>query len=124
MSPNIQEILDLENQVWQALKRGDAALDAALLSKDFLGVYPTGFATREEHCAPLKLGPTVADYKIFDPKLIALESGLVLLAYLAKWVRIKNGRPQEEEMMYISSIWRHSNSGWENIFSQDTPVAL
>jgi hypothetical protein len=120
---DLQEILKLETRVWEALMRGDAALDRAMLSEDFLGIYPTGFATREEHCAPLKDGPTVADYKIIDPKLIELGPGLVLLGYLAQWVRIKNGQPQDAEQMYISSIWRQSNTGWKNIFSQDTPVA-
>src|SRR3954453_10291357 len=52
--------LELETRVWQALTEGDASADASLLSEDFLGVYPTGFAGRDDHTGALTGGPTVA----------------------------------------------------------------
>ena len=45
----LQELLTLEHKVWAALMQGDAAADAALLLPEFLGIYPTGFAGRDDH---------------------------------------------------------------------------
>ena len=119
---SLETILRLETKVWEALRTGDAELDARMLSENFLGLYPTGFANREDHCAPLKAGPTVADFEIVTPRLIELTPEIVLLAYLAKWRRIKHGEIQAFETMYISSIWQLLDNDWKNIFSQDTPA--
>ena len=43
----------------KALAAGDAVGDRALLSDDFVGVNPTGFADRAAHAAELDDGPTV-----------------------------------------------------------------
>ena len=53
---DIEQLVDLETQVWQALVDGDAAADAALLADDFLGVSPTGFAGKAEHAGLLAGG--------------------------------------------------------------------
>jgi hypothetical protein len=124
MTITLLTVLALETQVWEALKRGDPDLDQELLTPNFLGVYPTGFATREEHCSPLRNGPTAASYEILEPRLMELSPDLVLLTYLASWSRIKDGKPCTPEKMYISSIWQQGKTGWKNIFSQDTPAAL
>lgn len=122
MQPTLEEILRLELRVWEALKSGDASLDARLLSDDFLGVYPTGFSAKQPHCDQLKDGPTVASYELLEPRLIIFNTELVLLSYLTLWSRICDGRPQKQEKMYISSIWQRSGREWKNVFSQDTPT--
>src|SRR5690606_35782052 len=53
-----QFFVGLESRVWDALARGDADADRELLAEDFVGVYPTGFATRAEHVGELADGPT------------------------------------------------------------------
>ncbi len=109
--------LELETRVWQALKTGDAAADAALLSEDFLGVYATGYGDRTGHVAALSGGPTVADFRLGGARLLHLGPGLVLLAYRAEYRRKGSG---ESEAMYVTSIWRDGPEGWRNVFSQDT----
>ncbi len=109
--------LDLETRVWQALARGDAATDSDLLTEDFLGVYATGFATREDHTGQLANGPTVASYQITDPRLLPLGPGRALLAYRATYTRTGHTEP---ETMYVSSIWENRDGAWRNTFSQDT----
>ncbi len=123
MKPTLHEILTLETQVWEALKGGDPVLDAKMLSDDFLGVYPSGFSNRQQHCDQLKDGPTVASYELKTPRLIPLGENRVLLSYLAEWSPLKDGKARETARMYISSIWEIIGERWQNTFSQDTPAA-
>ncbi|MEM6663581.1 MAG: nuclear transport factor 2 family protein [Pseudomonadota bacterium] len=113
----LQTLMDLEEQVWTALETGDAAADESLLSPDFLGIYPTGFAGRDDHSGQLADGPTVAWHQISGARAMALSPEVALLAYRADFARSANG---PAEVMYVSSIWRKAPGGWTNIFSQDT----
>lgn len=122
MPSTLQEIVELETKVWEALRMGDPALDAEMLSDDFLGVYPSGFSNKEQHCGQLKNGPTVARYEIKTPRLTQLGENRVMLSYLADWTRASSKAPQRSEQMYISSIWECFGGKWLNTFSQDTPV--
>lgn len=114
----LEDLLAMETRVWEALVAGDDEADAALLSADFLGIYKTGFAERACHAGQLADGPTVLTYRIKDAQVMELAEDTALLAYLAVYTRLY--APDTEERMYVSSIWRRTSDGWENIFSQDT----
>ena len=122
MDTSIEQILKLETEVWEALRTGDSRRDSLMLSDDFLGVYPTGFANKTEHVSQLKDGPTVLSYKFIDPRIVVLGEKRVLLAYKAIWVRLKNSAPQPCEAMFVSSVWEYRADRWLNTFSQDTPA--
>lgn len=124
---NLETILNLEHQVWTALIEGDSTTDKSLLADEFLGVYPSGFAAKADHSGQLDDGPTISSYEIVDAQIMELASSegeqVVLLSYLANYVRRKGETVGEPEAMYVTSIWRRSADGiWQNIFSQDTPV--
>lgn len=112
--------LELETRVWNALKNGDAQADKALLSEDFLGVYNTGTADREEHAAQLHDGPTITEFTLSDAKGMELADGVVLLTYRATFTRPLSSESSQQETMYITSIWQNRNGIWLNVFSQDT----
>jgi hypothetical protein len=112
-------LVEAERAVWRALLTGDAVADAALLDDAFLGVYPTGFATKTDHTAQLVAGPTVAAFSIDQPRVLPLAENLALLAYKAVFRRAGRSDP---ETMYVSSLWRRDGGTWRNLFSQDTPV--
>lgn len=114
---DLDGLLALEKAVWEALRLGDAAADAALLSRDYLGVYETGFGDRDEHVAQLADGPTVAAWRIDAARMLHLADGVALLAYRATYRRIGSG---QDETMYVSSVWRREGQGWRNLYSQDT----
>ena len=59
--------VELETRVWNALLRGDAAADESLLASSFLGVYGSGFASKQEHVGQLENGPTVGSFSIEIP---------------------------------------------------------
>ena len=123
MSATVDQFLALESAVWSALAAGDAAADARLLADDFLGVYSTGFAGKDEHVDQLRSGPTVASYELSEARIQTLAEGMVLLAYRADWVRRAKGNEQASETMYVTSIWQRQGAVWRNIFSQDTQSA-
>ncbi|MGY9083794.1 MAG: nuclear transport factor 2 family protein [Acidimicrobiales bacterium] len=111
--------VDLETRVWQALVDGDARADAACLSPDFLGVYPSGFAGREDHAALLDDGPTVTSYVLSESRLNRVTGDAAMLSYRADFVR-----PSDSAAIvwYVSSLWCRRGSEWVNTFSQDTPA--
>lgn len=117
---NVDDILQLEIAVWQALEAGDAQVDASLLAEDFHGVYGTGFAGKADHVSQLRGGPAVARFALSEARLLVLAENVVLLSYRAEWARHPRRAPEAVETMYVSSIWRRNGLKWENVFSQDT----
>lgn len=115
----VDEVVELEIAVWHALQSGDSEADMKLLSEDFLGVYPTGFADRADHAGQLINGPTVEDFTICEPRLLTLSESHVLLAYRAEFRRAESNGELDE--MFVSSLWSLRDDRWENVFSQDTP---
>jgi hypothetical protein len=113
----LRDLTSCERQVWDTLVQGDAAADAALLCKSFLGVYGTGFAGKADHTGQLEHGPTVQTYELSQLTARALGPEYALLSYHARFQRC--GRLTAEDM-YVSSIWQRTDNGWVNIFSQDT----
>lgn len=118
-APTLDEILDLEKQVWAALVDGNAQADRALLSADFLGVYPSGFANRDDHVGQFADAPTMAKFDLSDTRLRILTPDIVLLSYRADYLR---PGVSEWDSMLISSLWERRHEVWVNSFSQDTPV--
>jgi hypothetical protein len=116
---DLTALIDLEMQVWDALRRGDAEADARLLSEDFVGLYPTGFAGRAEHAAALANGPTVAEYDLYDARMIAISDRDALLLYRADY---RMPGDNVTASMYVSSLWSQRDGEWVNTFSQDTAV--
>lgn len=118
-TPTLSYFIGRERLVWEALVAGDAAADGRLLSDDFLGVYPTGFAGRADHVAQLADGPTVTHYSMRQEALLAISDDAVLLTYEARFRRVGSGA---SERMYVSSLWCRRDQRWVNTFSQDTPA--
>ncbi|MBH41137.1 MAG: DUF4440 domain-containing protein [Candidatus Magasanikbacteria bacterium] len=116
--------LEKEKKVWEALKNGDSNADAAQLTDDFLGVYPTGFSNKNQHRKMLDNGPIVAEYSLHNPKIRTLTEDMVLLCYLAHYTPITSGKIETKSSMYISSIWEKVDGVWKNSFSQDTPTKV
>ncbi|WP_170605287.1 nuclear transport factor 2 family protein [Ruegeria arenilitoris] len=117
--PSLDEILALEKRVWTALVEGDAQADRALLSPDFLGVYPTGFANRDDHVGQFANAPTMASFELSEAQLRVLTNDVVLLSYRADYER---PGAVMTEVMLISSLWEKRHDVWVNSFSQDTPL--
>ena len=120
MLPDIGFFMALERRVWQALADGDSHADAQLLDARFLGIYASGFASREDHAAQLAHGPTVASFSIHEPRLLTLASDVVMLSYRASFSRPGEVDQGLVHTMYVSSIWRQHGAAWLNVFSQDT----
>lgn len=114
-----QFFVDLESGVWDSQVSGDADAQRELLSADFVGVYPSGFATRAEHAAQLSDGPITTAYSIADARLITVTADTVMLCYRADHQPVGRART---ESMFISSLWVERDGRWWNTFSQDSPA--
>jgi hypothetical protein len=114
--------VELETRVWNALMRGDTAADESLLASSFLGVYGSGFASKQEHVRQLENGPTVESFSIEIPRLMELGPSIAVLSYRVLWSRPSNGQLQNKATMYVTSIWQKLGDVWLNVFSQDTPA--
>ena len=112
-------LLALETQVWDALVQGVGDADGALLSEDFIGVYPDGFAGKDAHTGQLDGGATVAEYRLSEVQVRATGVDSGLLIYRADFLR--SGKT-DWEVMLVSSLWEQRDGAWVNSFSQDTPL--
>jgi hypothetical protein len=123
MDDALDEVLALETAVWQALVDGNASADAHLLSEDFLGVYPTGLAGRDDHVRQLDGGPTVAAFELSDVRALEVGDDSVLIVYRAAYRRTGDAAEDDSppEAMFVSSLWCRRGDRWVNVFSQDTP---
>jgi hypothetical protein len=121
VTPDIS-FVSFETRVWQALADGDAEADLRLLDPGFIGVYSSGFATREDHAAQLADGPSVGSFSISEARLSTLAPGAVLLSYRATFSRLGGKSSPASQTLYVSSVWRKRGESWVNIFSQDTPA--
>ena len=118
--PLLAEIVAHETQVWDALVAGDPEADGKMLTKDFLGVYPSGYCPKSGHCEQLENGPSMVSYELSQTRLRIISPDAVLLSYRAQYRAIGG---EKDEVMYISSLWERDAEGWLNSFSQDTPAA-
>ncbi|PCH67061.1 MAG: DUF4440 domain-containing protein [Rhodobacteraceae bacterium] len=117
--PALPHFIALETRVWEALVLGDAKADAALLTDDFLGVYPSGFSGRDDHAGQLVAGPVMREYALDQARLMVIGADHVMLSYRATYARVGG----DSETMFISSLWQRAGDDWRNSFSQDTPAA-
>ena len=117
---SLDDILAFEHAVWQALVDGDPKADESLLLPGFVGVYPTGFAGRDDHVDQLAGGSSVAKYALSEAKLLVVGPDYRLLCYRADYLRAAKTQP---EAMFVSSLWQRVGADWKNLFSQDTPVS-
>jgi hypothetical protein len=121
--PGVDTFVRLETQVWQALVDGDAEADGRLLSDDFLGVYPSGFADRHDHMEQLANGPSVAWFELLEPRLLVIADDVAMLSYRADFTRPRASEAPVVETMFVSSLWCRRDGRWQNVFSQDTTAA-
>jgi hypothetical protein len=120
-TPGEPELITAETAVWEALRTADRERDRALLAPDFLGVYPTGFVTRDDHVAELERGPIVFDYEILESRHVPAGPGSALLAYRVRFRPVEDAEPVT---WMVTSLWRREPDGsLANTFSQDTPAA-
>lgn len=119
-APDLSSFVALERRVWQALADGDARADAELLDPGFIGVYASGFATKNDHVAQLRDGPRVDRFWIDAPRLLPLAPDTVLLSYRATFTRPGSAKAAAPQTFFVSSIWKQRGADWVNIFSQDT----
>ena len=103
MAPSEAELLAAETAVWESLRAGDQAVDRRLLSPDFLGVYPTGFVTRDDHVAELD-DATVAAETMLETRTMVTGEDSALIAYRVRF-RVTEGAEPITWMVSSLGAW-------------------
>ena len=112
-----------ERKVWEALRTKDKASDSALLAADFVGLYDTGFATKQETVHQLDGQYAILDYKLDQIRVIRPSASAALLLYRAVCKGSGDWQTICARPLYISSLWVERGGAWLNLFSQDTQAA-
>lgn len=97
----------------------DISADSSLLDPQFVGVYATGFDSKDDHVAQLRNDPVVGSFAIEDPRLLVFAPDTALLAYRATFTPAGKADAQVVHTMYVSSVWKQRGANWVNVFSQD-----
>ena len=111
------ELLALEEAFWRAA--GDRNRYSDHLSDDAVHVFPGwGVAEREAVLAGVASAPPWERFEIEDPRVLGLGEDAAALVYTCRAQRAG-------EIPYaaaITSVYRRSNSHWELVVHQQTPV--
>lgn len=109
-----------EQQVWDALKRGDFDTFASFLADDFIEVEPDAVMDKAGSVKGVQgvnfAGATLSDFKVvnFDKDF---NNDVSIVTYLVK------GPPKDWGPMGMrhTTIWTHNSGKWLGVFHQGTP---
>jgi hypothetical protein len=123
MPPSIEEeIIALENRVWEAIYCQDVTHFRALVAEDALMVVGGLRSTGAEEAQVLQQIKFPA-YDLSEFQVKVLGDDIVLLHYT---VTFKGGHSSLSDFSgryYVSSIWQRRENGWQLVFNQDVRPA-
>ena len=111
-----KELLDLEQQLWDANLAGDGDFYASRLRDDARVVSPWGGMGRDAAVAGITANRNpYTSYRLTDPVALPLGDGGALLTYTAE---VKG--PEVAHTVYATSAYARDETGWRAVFHQQT----
>jgi predicted GH43/DUF377 family glycosyl hydrolase len=113
------ELLALEKGFWRAAGHRDSY--AAHLAADAVHVFP-GWGATADNERVLQAVATVEPWESFsieDPRVVALGEQAAALVYTAHAQRAG----QDEYVAAMTSVYRHTDEGWQLVIHQQTPLS-
>ena len=114
--PFADNIIKLEQRLWEASKNADKAAYADLLANDYYEVTDLGISTRAEAVSNVE-GP-VTNYALDNFKVTKLAENAALITYRAN-VRA-GGRSQPALNVFDTELWVNKDGKWQTTFFQET----
>jgi len=108
------ELLDLENQYWQAMKDKDVETAMRLTDDECIvtGAQGVGRVNRETLAAMLKNAPyTLHDFELNDPEVRALGDDVAIVAYKVHEELTVDGKPVKLDAA-DASTWIRRDGKW------------
>jgi hypothetical protein len=111
-----KELLDLEQELWDANLAGDGDFYARRLREDAVAVSPWGTLDRDAAVAGISANRNpYTSYRLTDPVALPLGRDGAVLTYKAE---VKG--PEVDHTVYAASAYAREGTGWRAVFHQQT----
>jgi hypothetical protein len=117
-----EQIVALEKQIWEAIKKKDWAALSSFLTENLRQVSDTGLAEKSEVIKELKANYTLMDYTLQEVRVVELSREAALITYKAVENASHKGQGWKSQAAYHSSIWVQRDGQWQTVLHQVTPV--
>ncbi len=112
------EITDKEKQIWDAIKKKDAAGFAAMLADDFIYISSDGVYDKAATVNGIKQ-MEVTDLTLSDWKTVTLDKDAAVVTYTVTMKGTSGGRPIPATPVLASSAWVNRGGKWVGVYHQD-----
>lgn len=119
-----QDLIKLDKQWGEAGLRGDAAVLEGILADDFMGVSPTGVATKAQNIAEAKTeAPNItnATYVADGYTVRFLDPTTAVMTHSALEKGLNKGKEYTDQH-WSMHVWVKRNDRWQVVASQSTPI--
>jgi hypothetical protein len=115
-----EELIDLEKQDWDVVKKKDWKSFDRLLSEDFVWVDDSGVILGRPKVVNYFSDFDLADYSMEDIKVVMFSRDVALLAYKVTLKGSFKGEALPSKPFYIGSEYLKRAGKWINVFTQST----
>ena len=116
-----KDIIDKENQVFDAIKRKDWDAFAKFLSDDQLYVTNDGVHDRAATLNAVKK-LDITEFSLADAKVVNVDKDLVVVTYTSNVKGSYDGKPMPPTSLRESSAWANRYGTWLIVYHQDSEV--
>jgi hypothetical protein len=116
------EITDKEKQIWDAIKKKDAAGFAAMLADDFIYISSDGVFDKAATANGVKQ-IEATEVTLSDWKTVMLDKDAAVVTYTVIMKGTSGGKPIPPGSMRASSAWVNRGGKWVGVYHQETEIA-
>lgn len=119
-----QDLIKLDKQWGEAGLRGDSAVLETIIADDFMGISPTGTATKAQNIAEAKTNApniTNATYVADAYTVRFLDPNTAVMTHSASEKGLNKGKEYSQQH-WSMHVWVKRNDRWQVVASQSTPV--
>ena len=114
-------IYGLENRMWQAVKSGDKAAFAELVSADAVMVCGGCRCTGEQYAEFIgDFG--IADFEIMNFEIVLKTDIVVQVHYIVKTIVEDEKNTDIEGIFHVTSTWQKQDDNWKLVFNMDSRI--
>jgi hypothetical protein len=111
---DLSTVLELERELQTAECRRDRERLARLLADDFTEVGASGTMWDKSSILDMLGSESPVDIEVIEPTGLVIGPGYLLLQWISKTRQMRARR---------TSLWRRTDTGWELVHHQGTPLA-
>ena len=117
----IQEILRLEERVWEVAQKRDATGFKKLVPSDAVMIFQSGIVLQPEYLATMN-ERTISRYEIRKMRAFMPNATTVILYYEALRLGEQDGKAFPSSPVIESTTWIKRAGKWVAVLNQETPI--